>query len=117
MKRIIFAFLSVIAVSGACFAADSIPPGMYGFDDGNMSMTMNVMQMPDGKVFIDANGTSKDGKSCRVGDLGEFGGGKLTVGVCRFDITVSGDSFKINDPQNCAACQPGAYISGTYVKK
>lgn len=117
MKKMIFVILSVIAASSVCFAADSIAPGMYGFDDGNMSMTINVMPMPDGKVFIDANGTSKDGKSCRVGDLGELSGGKLAVGVCRFDIAVAEGSFKIDDPQNCAGCQAGAYISGTYVRK
>jgi len=118
MKKylLLVCLLSTIPIAGACYA-DTLKNGTYLMNDGSMEMRMNVNSLPDGKYFIDAMGTDKSGKTCRIGDLAEVKGNKLVIGVCQIDITIGDNMIELKDSKACIQCNPGAYISGKYLKQ
>lgn len=105
-----------IFICGPSHAAD-LSDGTYLFSDGKMEMTLMINKIPDGKFFINGNGMNKDGKTCRIGDLAELKGGRLVIGTCPMDLTLSGNGFTLRDGGSCAQCEPGAYVSGLYKKQ
>lgn len=107
----IFAFLLAV---GPVWAQGSIENGTYVLNDGKMTMTLQVQAMQGGKYFVNGNGQTSDGRTCRIGDLGELSGGKLMLGVCVLGIKISGDKLQIEDDKKCISCEPGAYVTGTY---
>jgi hypothetical protein len=109
-------FLMVLFICGPSRAAD-LTDGTYLLSDGRMDVTLMINRMPDGKFFVNANGMTKDGKTCRIGDLAELKGGKLIVGRCQMDIALSEEGFTLRDGGSCAQCEPGAYVSGSYKKQ
>jgi hypothetical protein len=117
MKRffLVGATLVFLLTAGPALA-QGIAAGTYVMNDGVMQVTMDVSALPDGKYFINANG-SGGGKNCRIGDLGELRGGSLVLGVCEMAIRIGADGFELQDSKGCAQCDPGAYVSGKYVKK
>ena len=117
MKRCIFLCLFIVIFAfGQSYAGD-VAQGTYIFNDGKMKMTLNMQELPDGKYFINGDGTNNQGKTCRVGDIGEIKGGRLILGACEMKITVSGNTFELKDTAPCITCEPGAYVSGTYYKQ
>jgi len=117
MKRIFLpAFLLALLLAAGPALAQGLSAGTYVMDNGYMKVTMDVNALPDGKYFINANG-SGGGKNCRIGDLGELRGGSLVLGVCEMAIRIGADGFELQDSKGCAQCDPGATVSGRYVKK
>jgi hypothetical protein len=117
MKRFFLAGLMLVflLVAGPAMA-QGLASGTYVMNDGTMQITMEVNALPDGKYFINASGGG-GGKNCRIGDLGDLRGGSLVLGVCEMGIRVGGDGFELQDSKKCAQCDPGAYVSGRYVKR
>ena len=117
MKKVVFgSLITVLLICGPCYAA-GLTDGMYVLNDGTMQMTLNINKMPDGKYFVNGNGNSKQGKTCRIGDLADLKGNKLIVGTCRMDVDISAGGFSLKDGGACAQCEAGAYVSGTYRKQ
>ncbi|PKN34802.1 MAG: hypothetical protein CVU61_07085 [Deltaproteobacteria bacterium HGW-Deltaproteobacteria-19] len=117
MKRFFYPglMLAFLLAAGPALA-QGLSAGKYVMNSGTMQVTMEVNTLPDGKYFINANG-SGGGKNCRIGDLGELRGGSLVLGVCEMGIRIGGDGFDLQDARGCAQCDPGASVSGHYVKK
>ena len=113
-KCLILAVALLLAAGGPVWAQGAIANGTYVLNDGKMTMSLKIQAMPDGKVIVDGNGQTKDGKTCRIGDLGEVKGGKLILGICALEIKTSKDQLQINDNQKCITCETGAYVTGTY---
>jgi hypothetical protein len=113
-KYLILAVLLLLAAGEPVWAQGSIQNGTYLLNDGKMMMSLMVQAMPDGKYMVNGNGQTKDGKTCRIGDLGEWKSGKLILGICALDIKISGGQLDIKDSQKCIFCEPGAYVTGTY---
>lgn len=97
-------------------AANGFSAGTYQLVGGQLPFTLNIMQNPDGKFFMVGNGSTPDGRSCRVGDLAELRGGQLVIGACAVAISGTADGFMLNDPNNCFQCVSGLSASGTYKK-
>lgn len=117
MKRyFIPAIMLAVLIAAGPALAQGLSTGTYVMNDGTMQVTMDVNALPDGKYFINANG-SGGGKSCRIGDLGQLRGGSLVLGVCEMGIRITAGGFDLLDSKGCAQCDPGASISGRYVKK
>jgi len=118
MKRFFLLGLTLmfLLTAGPALAQGGLSAGTYVMDNGTMQVTMNVSALPGGKYFINANG-SGGGKNCRIGDLGELRGGSLVLGVCEMGIRIDGDGFDLLDSKGCAQCDPGASVSGRYMKK
>jgi hypothetical protein len=119
MKRHILWGLMAAAgmfICGSSYAAD-LADGTYTLNDGKMEMTLMINKIPDGKYFVNGSGRSRDGKTCRIGDLAELKGDRFVIGTCQMDISVSRGGFKLKDAGSCAPCEPGAYISGSYQKQ
>ena len=108
----IFAFLLAV---GPGWAQESIENGTYVLSDGKMTMTLQIQAAQGGKYFVNGDGQTKDGKTCRIGDLGELSGGKLMLGVCTLEIKISKGQLQIEDNQKCISCEPGAYVTGIYL--
>lgn len=113
-KWLVLAMVVFLAAGGPVWAQGSIANGTYLLDDGKMTMSLKIQAMPDGKYIIDGNGQTKDGKTCRIGDLGEVTGGKLILGICALEIKISKGELQIRDGQKCIVCEPGAYVTGAY---
>lgn len=118
MKRflLLLCLLSTVLIAGVCYA-DTLTNGAYLMNDGNMEVRIDVNRLPDGKYFINAMGTDKSGKTCRIGDLAEVTGNKLVVGICQIDIVIGDKGIELKDSKACVQCDQGAYISGKYVKQ
>lgn len=113
MKRLLAA--CCLAVVLAPMTALAAVDGNYVMDDGTMKVEIKFMTMPDGKLFVDANGTSTGGKTCRIGDLGILSGNNLVLGgLCSIPITATADGFAISVTPSCVQCDQGAYLQGTY---
>ena len=97
-------------------AANGLVAGTYQLVGGQLPFTLNVMQNPDGKFFLVGNGSTADGRSCRVGDLAELRGGQLVIGACAAAISGTADGFVLNDANNCFQCVAGLSASGSYKK-
>jgi len=115
MKKflILTTFVFLLAV-GPGWAQGFIENGTYVLNDGKMTMTLQVQAAQGGKYFVNGNGQTREGKTCRIGDLGELSGGKLMLGVCALGIKISSGQLQIDDDRKCIACEPGAYVTGTY---
>lgn len=112
MKKIILTCMLMVAVSTN---ASAFNDGAYTMKDGTMEMTIKLMTLPDGKVFVDAMGSTKDGKNCRIGDMGQFVGNALVLGgLCSVPLTSADDGFQISATPSCVQCDQGAYIQGLY---
>lgn len=113
--RTIFALLAVaMLLLPQAATANGFAPGTYQLAGGQLPFTLNVMQNPDGKFFLVGNGSTQDGRSCRVGDLAELRGGQLMIGACAASVSVQADGFTLNDTNNCFQCVPGLSASGSY---
>lgn len=95
-------------------SANGFATGSYQLVGGQLPFTLNVMQNPDGKFFLVGNGSTQDGRSCRVGDLAELRGGQLVIGACVASVSAQADGFMLNDTNNCFQCVPGLSASGSY---
>ncbi len=118
MKRFFYPGLVmlVLLLAAGPAMAQGLSAGTYVMNSGGMQVIMEINALPDGKYFINANG-SGGGKNCRIGDLGDLRGGNLVLGVCEMGIRISGDGFDLLDSKGCAQCDAGASVSGHYVKK
>lgn len=118
MKRhiILWSIVGTLLMGGVCYAGD-LASGTYLLGDGTMEMSLNINRMPDGKYFVNAQGSSRSGKTCRIGDLAELTGDKLVVGGCPIEIKITSTGVELKDSKPCAQCEPGAYISGSYKKQ
>jgi hypothetical protein len=113
MKKIIIT--SMLLMGAASAGAAAISDGAYIMNDGAMKMTIKLMTLPDGKVFVDGMGSSGDGKNCRIGDMGAFSGNTLVLGgLCSVPIAPTADGFQISSTPPCLQCDHGGYIQGTY---
>lgn len=119
MKKLIYlcSLAIIIALVVPQFAAaNGFSAGTYQLVGGQLSFTLNIMQNPDGKFFMVGNGSTPDGRSCRVGDLAELRGGQLVIGACAAAISGTAEGFMLNDANNCFQCVSGLSASGMYKK-
>lgn len=117
MKKAALLWLLLILLFSMSAHATNLQSGSYLMNDGNMTVTFMINQLPDGKYFVNAEGKNTAGNICRIGDLGTLSGNTFTIGVCKLNITPTADGFKLEDVNKCIVCDKGAYISGNYKRQ
>lgn len=118
-KIILFLLLAVLVVSGESFAQGRISDGRYAMSDGKMDILIDIKSMPDGKYFIEGGGASKQGGRCMMNGMGEFKPNGFEFGYqCVLSLKIiDAGKFELKDAAGCVPCDPGASVSGTYIKK